>query len=219
MANNDKDPPGGAPPPSAGSLGGEDRFSQALQSRWDPAKISSFMKASSGDRAQRLDMSQRSRFEKRLGVDLGHARVFSGELAEEITRAHNAEALTIGDTGMILMRPSATYAPGTAAGTALLAHELTHVAQARPTTVSRKKTATDLAQEDESEEEAEEHEAEVHAEETGKKGSESAWKTQADKGESERARLERIKDKVLELMEEDEWMHYLRGGGGAAHHK
>jgi hypothetical protein len=152
-------------------------------------------------------LSQRSRLVKRLGVDLGDVRIFSGELAEEITRAHGAEALTVGDTGIILMRQSTTHAPGTAAGTALLAHELTHVAQSKPSALSFKKTARDLAQEDESEEEAEEHEAEVMAEEQG-----VAPKDVARKGENEADRREKIIDRVMELFDRDAHLHILRLG-------
>jgi hypothetical protein len=186
----------------------EQRLEKVLESRWDPGKISQFMRASSASRGQRLDATSRSRFERRLGVDLGDVRVFSGELAEEITRAHNAEALTVGDTGMILMRNSATFAPGSAAGTSLLAHELTHVAQAKPS-IMRKAVDTDLAEEDESEEEAEEHEREVLAEELGMPGEADS---QADKDEKERERKEKIKEKVLELMADDVWGQDMRVG-------
>src|SRR5829696_4320717 len=117
MANED-DKSGGAD--AISGMPPEERMAKALESKWDPSKMSRFMRASEGSRAQRLDASQRGRFEGRLGVDLGDVRIFSGELAQEITRAHNAEALTVGDTGMILMRNSASAVPGTAAGTALL---------------------------------------------------------------------------------------------------
>jgi hypothetical protein len=196
-----------------GELGGagaapDDSLRKVLEDRWDPGKLSRFMRGAQGSRGQRLDHSQRSRFERRFGADLGDVRIFSGELAEEITRAHGAEALTVGDTGMILMRQSSAFTPGTASGTALLAHELAHVVQAKPSALSFKKTETDLAEEDLSEEEAEEHEAEVKAEEQGG----SSAKSQADKDQNERQRLDRIAEKVLELFHEDLWMGRMRVG-------
>jgi hypothetical protein len=202
MAEDDKGAGPGAAP--------EQQLQQVLESRWDPSKLSRFMRGSNASKSQRLDISQRSRFERRFGVDLGDVRIFSGELAEEITRAHGAEALTVGDTGMILMRQSSAFSPGTAAGTALLAHELTHVAQAKPTAVSFKKTSRDLAEEDESEEEAEEHEADVKAEEQG--DSSTQKKTEAERDESERQRKERLFEKVQELLDEELWMGMMRVG-------
>jgi hypothetical protein len=203
MAEDDK--PGGLG-------GGPEDLQKVLEARWDPGKLSRFMKGSAGSKSQRLDHSQRSRFEGRFGVDLGDVRIFSGELAEEITRAHGAEALTVGDTGMILMRQSAAFAPGSSAGTALLAHELAHVAQAKPTTISFKKTSRELAEEDESEEEAEEHEEEVRAEEQGRGGPAAHHRTQAEKDEDDRERREEVFAKVMELFEADLMTDALRTG-------
>jgi hypothetical protein len=207
--------PGGAGPDAPGAPGVNDepanpqeRMADVLASRWDPGKISRFMRGSQSSRGQRLDATHRHRFEKRLGVDLGDVRIFSGELAEEITRAHGAEALTVGDTGMILMRQSSRFAPGSAAGTALLAHELTHVAQAKPS-IMRKAPEADLAEEDESEEEAEQQEAEVLAEELGMIGEKES---QSDKDEKERERKEKIREKVIELWQQDDWAFYTRLG-------
>ena len=78
-----------------------------------------------------VDHGVRSRMEDRLGVDLSHARVIRGPLAEEITSRHSADAVTIANTGMILVRESPRSAPGTTSFNQLLAHELTHVAQAQ----------------------------------------------------------------------------------------
>jgi hypothetical protein len=118
--------------------------------------------------------------------------------------------LTVGDTGMILMGGSGKFAPGTAAGTALLAHELTHVAQARPSAVARKAGETDLADEDESEEEAEQEEAEVLAEELG--ASAPPGDSSADKDNKDKDRKEKIKEKVFELMHEDDLVSFWRSG-------
>jgi uncharacterized protein DUF4157 len=185
MADNEKD--------KDDLANSEDRFSKILEARWDPNRISRFMKGSQGTRGQGLDMTQRSRFERRLGVDLGNVRIFSGELAEEITRAHGAEALTVGDTGMILMRQSTAFSPGS------------------PDAISRKAVEKDLAagNVEESEAEAEEHEAEVLAEEMGQP---SQNLTAADKGQNERDRRDQIRDRVMELIEEEMFMDDLRMG-------
>jgi hypothetical protein len=190
-------------------MGVDERMTQALEARWDPSKMSRFMRASEGSRAQRLDASQRSRFEGRLGVDLSEVRIFSGELAQEITRAHGAEALTIGDTGMILMRNSAAFAPGTAAGTSLLAHELTHVAQAKPNIAFKKPSrGSGTEEEEEAEEEAEEEERRVLEEEMGA----PPQQTDAEKDEGDKERKDKIRAKVFELLAEDQWIEALRSG-------
>src|SRR5262245_24540915 len=81
-------------------------------------------------KGERLDHSIRQKYEKRFGVDLGHVRIYTGEFAEEFNRQRSAYAVTIGSTGMILMGGSPEKSMGSTAGQALLAHELTHVAQA-----------------------------------------------------------------------------------------
>ncbi len=107
-----------------------DALSTEIAERWNPERILQLMAKRAG-RGDSLDASLRQRYERKLGVDLSHVRVFSGELAEEINKAHNADALTIGNTGMIIMAGSAEKSMATPQGQALLAHELTHVAQAQ----------------------------------------------------------------------------------------
>ena len=68
---------------------------------------------------------------RRFGVDLGHVRIMTGNFAEEFTKQRSAYAVTVGGTGMILMGGSGDKGMHTRAGQALLAHELTHVAQQR----------------------------------------------------------------------------------------
>src|SRR5215468_12050589 len=80
-------------------------------------------------KGERLDYSIRQKYEKRFGVDLGHVRIYTGEFAEEFNRQRSAYAVTIGSTGMILMGGSPEKSMGSSSGQALLAHELTHVAQ------------------------------------------------------------------------------------------
>jgi len=105
-------------------------LSDEIAERWNPERILQLMAKRAG-RGDTLDASLRARYERKLGVDLSHVRIYSGELAEEINKAHNADALTIGNTGMIIMGGSADKSMASAQGQALLAHELTHVAQAQ----------------------------------------------------------------------------------------
>ncbi len=76
-----------------------------------------------------LDWFTKSRLERFLGHDLGDARIHTGPLAREVTRATEAEAITFGRDIYI---PSERL--GSLEGPALLAHEATHVAQALPST-------------------------------------------------------------------------------------
>src|SRR6185295_11040456 len=113
-------------------------------------------------KGERLDESIREKYEKRFGVDLGHVRVYTGEFAEEFNRQRGAHAVTIGSTGMILMGGSTDKSMGSAAGQALLAHEITHVAQAHKG-LHRKATfggGMPFADEHEAEAEAVEHSVE-----------------------------------------------------------
>jgi hypothetical protein len=203
MAKDDK-PTG---PDADADLAPEARLEKMLAARWDPAKLSKFLKSSG--RGTALDASHRGRFEKRLGVDLGNVRIFTGELAEEITAAHGAEALTVGDTGMIVMRQSAKFAPGSAAYTSLLAHELTHVAQAKPDALSRKATSAQQSQVDSSEQEAQQQEAEVLAEELGLN---SLLPTDADKGEKKKSKREKLTERVMQIMQDEQYLEDLRSG-------
>jgi hypothetical protein len=190
-------------------LSPHERLEKVLESRWDPGKLSKFMKASAGSRGQKLEAGHRGRFEKRFGVDLGDVRIFTGELAEEITKAHGAEALTVGDTGMIIMRQSTKFAQGSAAATALLAHELTHVAQARPEAMARKTVNAQQGQMEASEAEAEHHEAEVMAEELGLPQLKPA---EGDKDAAARGKKEQLLGLVVKIMEERQYIDPLRAG-------
>ena len=181
---------------------------EALFKRSDPEQFARFEALRRGT-GKRLDLLTRQRYEKRFGVDLGNVRIITGDLAEEITRAHGAEALTLGDTGMILMRGSAKFAPGSAAGQALLAHELTHVAQSRPA-IARSApdaTAQPLATEM-SEAEAEAVEAAVHDEETGGGKHEDEAGKDAKKDE----RKKKLVERVFALFEEAAWTNACRSG-------
>lgn len=73
-----------------------------------------------------LDPASRAFFEPRLGVDFGDVRVHTGGTAAESARELNARAYTVGRN---VVFGTGRYAPGSAAGKRLLAHELVHVAQ------------------------------------------------------------------------------------------
>lgn len=99
-----------------------------LARKYDPERMIRMIGKRAG-RGESLEHSVRAKYEKRLGVDLGHVRIHTGEFAEEFNRQRNAHAVTVGATGIVMLGNSAEKSLGSASGQALLAHELTHVAQ------------------------------------------------------------------------------------------
>ena len=75
-----------------------------------------------------LDEVTRSFMEPRFGHDFGQVRVHKDESAAESNRALNALAYTVGDH---ILFGAGQYAPNTAYGKRMLAHELCHVVQQR----------------------------------------------------------------------------------------
>jgi len=73
-----------------------------------------------------LDEKTRGLMESRFGHDFSRVRVHTDLHAAQSARAVHALAYTVGRN---LVFESGQYSPGTARGTALLAHELTHVVQ------------------------------------------------------------------------------------------
>lgn len=73
-----------------------------------------------------LSPGERSFFEPRFRRDFGHVRIHTGARAAESARSVNALAYTLGRN--VVFGPG-QYAPQTADGKRLLAHELTHVVQ------------------------------------------------------------------------------------------
>jgi hypothetical protein len=130
-----------------------DELARDIAKRWDPERLLKLVAARAG-KGEALDASLRARYEEKLGIDLGHVRVYTGAFAEEFNKQRNADAVTIGGTGMILMGGTTDRPMESAAGQALLAHELTHVAQAERG-VHRKGHGVDM------ELATEEHEAEA----------------------------------------------------------
>lgn len=182
-------------------------LSDEIVARWDPERLLRLVSNRAG-KGERLDVATRSYFERKLGVDLGGVRVYTGEFAEEVTRARSAEALTIGTTGMILMRGSSERSMGSAGGRALMAHELTHVAQEQRQ-VHRRATfgeATPLASE-QHEAEAEEAEAAEHHAARGGEGADAAAAEAAHK-----ELKERVKERVLEMLGDSARTRLMRNG-------
>ena len=107
-----------------------DQLTDELARKYDPERLLRMVSRRAG-RGEQLEYSIRAKYERRFGVDLGHVRIYTGEFAEEFNRQRGAYAVTVGSTGMILMGGSPEKSMGSASGQALLAHELTHVAQAQ----------------------------------------------------------------------------------------
>src|SRR5216683_5676067 len=91
------------------------------------------------DAGTELPADARERLEAHSGVDLSQVRVHTDGPAESLTRELSADAFTVGTD--IFVAPRA-YAPDTVSGQALLAHEVTHVAQQTGGEVVQRATAT-----------------------------------------------------------------------------
>jgi hypothetical protein len=186
-------------------------ISDEIARKYDPERLLKMIARRAG-RGESLDHSLRSKYEKKFGVDLGHVRIYSGEFAEEFNRRRDAHAVTIGATGMILMGGSPERSMGSTAGQALLAHELTHVAQqARHAGGGLHRKATqDMPF-------TEEHEAEAEAVEAEE--GQGASRAAADEGsarlraeEDREQKLEEIRDRVLEMAADAARTQYARTG-------
>jgi hypothetical protein len=176
-----------------------EELTDELARKYDPDKLLRMVSRKAG-KGEQLDHTVRAKYEKKFGVDLGHVRIYTGEFAEEFNRKRDAYAVTIGSTGMILMGGSPEKSMATKSGQALLAHELTHVAQ-QSKGLHRKGTfsgAMEFTHEDEAAAE------EVEAEE--ERGQSLTAKQFADKSKAEmkeaddvRDAIEKIKARVLDI--------------------
>lgn len=106
------------------------QLSQEIAQRWEPSRLTKLVVGGAGS-GEKLDVGTQSEMERRLGGRFADVRIFRGPFAEAVTKAHRADAVTIANTGMILVREGPRSDPKTALGKALLAHELTHVSQAQ----------------------------------------------------------------------------------------
>ncbi len=169
------------------------RLSDEIARRWEPSRLSKLVVAGAGA-GEKLDAQTQSQMERRLGGRFGDVRIFRGPFAEAVTRAHRADAVTVANTGMILVREGPRADPKTALGKALLAHELTHVSQAQRGLHFALEGGE--GQGAAHEREAEAVEQKVHAEETAQASSAKAAPAAAtiDK--------QQVVARVLELVEE-----------------
>jgi hypothetical protein len=179
---------------------GADQLTDELARKYDPERMLRMISRRAG-KGERLEHSLRQKYEHRFGVDLGHVRIYTGEFAEEFNRKRSAYAVTVGSTGMILMGGSPDRAMSSVAGQALLAHELTHVAQAKGG-LHRKAQGMPMAKEHE-EAEAEGVESEVAAA-GGDPGADTRAANDAASAataskEALDIALEQIKDRVTEM--------------------
>lgn len=79
-----------------------------------------------GTSGEPLDRSTLELMHERAGYDFSRVRVHTGDKAAESAEAVNAQAYTVGSH---VVFGNGRYAPGTADGQKLMAHELTHVQQ------------------------------------------------------------------------------------------
>jgi hypothetical protein len=185
-----------------------------LARKYDPERLLKIVSRRAG-RGDPLDPTTRAKYEQRFGVDLGHVRVITGEFAEEFNRKREAFAVTVGATGMILMGNSPDKAAHSAAGQALLAHELTHVAQATRGLHRRGQFDNTLAftEHDEAEAHAVEHEVEQEAQGQGAtEAAANANQARMAAAEKKKEQLEKIKARVLELLGDAARNQYTRNG-------
>src|SRR5581483_1875619 len=180
------------------------KLSQDIAERYSPDRLSKIVVGEAG-RGEHLDLATQSEMERRIGGKFSDVRVFRGPFAEAITKAHRADAVTVANTGMILVREGPRSDPQTALGKALLAHELTHVKQAQ----SGLHFALEEGHSSDAphEQEAEAVESQVHAQETGA--------TAHGKGGGKQdtaARDQQVMEKVIELIGESERLYKERLG-------
>ena len=177
-----------------------EELSDELARKYSPEKLLRMISRRAG-KGESLDHSVRSKYEKKFGVDLGHVRIYTGEFAEEFNRKRDAYAVTIGSTGMILMGGSPDKSMATPSGQALLAHELTHVAQ-QSKGLHRKGTfsgAMEFTHEDEAAaEEVEAEEMQAGQSLTAKQFADVS-KASMQAADDRRDAIEKIKERVLQI--------------------
>ena len=183
------------------------KLSQEIALKYDPDRLSRIVVDEAG-RGEHLDEATRSEMERRIGGSFSGVRVFRGAFAEAITKQHRADAVTVGATGMILVREGPRSDPSTALGKALLAHELTHVAQAQGGLHFALEGGE--GQHAPHEQHAEAVESQVHAEESG--GGGHGGGKGGGKGGSSKDVEKQVMEKVFEMIAEQERMRRQRLG-------
>lgn len=183
---------------------GRPPLDEEIVRKYDRERLARLVQSGAG-RGEFLDLQTRSEMERRLpGNDFSQVRIFRGSLAEEVTARYSADAITIANTGMVLVRESARSAPGTTSGKALLAHELTHVAQAQRGMLFAREGGGD------GEHEAEARSVEAETARAGETATEGANRM-ADQ-QSREVRKRRIMERVLELIRQRQQEHRDRQG-------
>jgi len=124
------------PDPQVEGLGGSEEDQDGLFLQKEMATTPSEAAHSPGGRVgipkeggEPLPVSEKAFFETRFGFDFSDARIHTGSAASETAQALQAKAFTA-DRHIVF--GSGQYAPGTADGRKLMAHELTHFIQQRP---------------------------------------------------------------------------------------
>jgi Domain of unknown function (DUF4157) len=193
-------------------------LSDELAKKYDPERLLKMVGKRAG-KGEALDSTVRNKYERRFGVDLGHVRIYTGEFAEEFNRKRDAYAVTIGGTGMILMGGSAEKSMGSSAGQALLAHELTHVAQASRGAgggLARKASfdgGMPFTEEHEAEAEGVEHsEAEGGSVHGDTKASANAASNKLASKEALEKALEQVRERVMDMAADAARTQYARNG-------
>jgi len=218
VSTDPNEPSAEAAPAPADNETPAEQLTDELAKKYDPERLLKIVSRRAG-RGHSLDHSIRAKYERRFGVDLGHVRVYTGEFAEEFNRQRNAYAVTIGSTGMILMGGSPDKSMGSQSGQALLAHELTHVAQAKRGLHNKNFAGAMPLATEEHEDEAELIEAEIAAggDLGGAAGSLGAMLAGAaanpksqELQEAMEAAMEKVKNRVLEMAADSARSQYMR---------
>jgi hypothetical protein len=185
------------------------KLSQDIAARYSPDKLSKIVVGEAG-RGEHLDLATQSEMERRIGGKFGDVRVFRGPFAEAITKAHRADAVTVANTGMILVREGPRSDPQTALGKALLAHELTHVKQAQSGLHFALEGGE--AQAAPHEAEAEHVEAQVHAESSGALQAAAGGGAAHGKQDNPEHKKKKVMERVFEMLQEHARLHRERLG-------
>jgi hypothetical protein len=185
------------------------KLSQDIAERYSPDKLSKIVVGEAG-RGEHLDLATQSEMERRIGGKFGDVRVFRGPFAEAITKAHRADAVTVANTGMILVREGPRSDPQTALGKALLAHELTHVKQAQSGLHFALESGE--AQAAPHEAEAEHVEAQVHAESSGALQAAAGGGAAHGKQNNPEHKKKKVMERVFEMLQEHARLHRERLG-------
>ncbi len=184
------------------------KLSQDIAERYSPDRLSKIVVDQAG-RGEHLDLATQSEMERKIGGKFGSVRIFRGPFAEAITKQHRADAVTVANTGMILVREGPRSDPKTALGKALIAHELTHVKQAQRGLHFALEGGG--AQNAPHEAEAEAVEAQVHAESQGG-GASHEHGGKKGGGKNDEAKRRKVLARVYELLDDWNRLHRERNG-------